>query len=78
MAEAARAKTTMILRFDDDSDRQAFLNRLARERRDIFERCDPANVLPDVMCSELDEEQQRWLRERLGQRAFADVRFETF
>ena len=68
----------MILRFQDEAERQAFLERLERERSDIYERCSSGRVLPDVVATELDEEQEHWLRERLGSRAFADVRFEAF
>jgi hypothetical protein len=68
----------MILRFDDEAKRRDFLATLERERGDIFDRCYTAQNLPDVVASDLDTEQQKWLRDRLGPRAFRDQRFETF
>ena len=68
----------MILKFDDETERKSFLDRLERERRDIYAHCSSGRVLPDVVATDLDEEQEAWLLERLGSRAFRDVRFETF
>lgn len=68
----------MILKFEDEAERGAFLERLESERRDIYAHCSSGRVLPDVVATDLDEEQEAWLRERLGSRAFSDVRFETF
>lgn len=70
----------MILKFQNPVARKEFLERVARERRDIFEHCRPAKRLPHVFAQELTSEQEAWLEKSVADSgsAFRDIPFQTF
>ena len=70
----------MLLKFEDDSFRQRFIEKAAQERPDISHRLQQTRRLPHVLATGMTREQEEWISQNLAGigRAFADVQFEPF
>ena len=70
----------LILKFPSNTQRQHFVEKLARERMDLWQMCQSSPVLPHLLMKNLTPEQERWLKEAVGPfgQVFADVQFQTF
>lgn len=70
----------MILRFETEDDRRAFLGVIESERGEMRIRCRLPVRRPDLLVLDSNDADNRWLRNHITDRVqiFADVQFDVF